>query len=171
MKLNNNVAAIGLGSNLGAKKNNLQTALKMINLHPQCEVLKVSPLYETLPWGKTDQPLFLNAVALIKTFLPPLLFLDFLLSVEMKLKRKRLELWGLRTIDLDILFLGNHTCKTPKLTIPHPYMLERIFVLAPLADILPNQIIQTKTILEWKNQLDQNAVKIIENNQWYQPSF
>ncbi|ABC65366.1 conserved hypothetical protein [Aster yellows witches'-broom phytoplasma AYWB] len=85
----------------------------------------------------------------------------------MKLKIKHMELLVPLTIDLDILFFGNHTCKNPKLTIPHPYMLERIFVLTFLADILPNQITQTKTILEWKNQLDQNAVKIIENNQWY----
>jgi len=125
---------LGLGANLGDREASLRRALDML-AERGCQVLAVSPLYETEPWGVLDQPRFLNAACLVETALPPHRLLDTLLEVEVALGRVRTQRYGPRSIDLDILMYGELRIRTARLTVPHPGMLERATVLAPLADI------------------------------------
>ncbi len=101
---------------------------------------RMSSLYITAPWGKTDQEAFINQVIEIETELSPLDLLHVLQEIEIKLGRLRNEKWGPRIIDLDILLYGQETIKLKELTVPHPYMLERLFVLIPLQEIEPELI-------------------------------
>ena len=130
-------AYIGIGSNLGERELNIKKGLKLLDLHTQIEVLKVSSLIETEPVGGIVQGKFLNGVAKINTSLPPQELLLFLQAVEKELKRKRTVKNGPRTLDLDILLYGNLRLKSKDLEIPHPRMLERAFVLRPLLEIEP----------------------------------
>lgn len=128
---------LGLGSNLGDRQANLWLALGRLAAHPSIRLLRVSSFYETTPVGNERQGKFLNAAALVKTGLTPLELLDFLQEVEAGMGRERRERWGPRTIDLDILLYGEERVELPQLVIPHPLMLERDFVLTPLAEIAP----------------------------------
>ena len=112
---------------------NIEKAIDM--LEPQVHLLDVSSMYETEPWGVTDQPRFLNCVVAGNTTLPPLDLLTKIKSIEKELGRQPAARFGPRLIDLDILLYGNLVLTTDLLTIPHPRMLERGFVLVPLADI------------------------------------
>lgn len=131
-------AFIGLGSNIGDRKKHLDDALEMLKKTEGISLLKVSPVYETKPVGYTQQPYFLNCVAEIQTVLPPYELLDICLDIENRLKRIRKIRWGPRTADLDILFYGNLVTDDEKLTIPHPRLHERGFVLIPMLDIAPD---------------------------------
>jgi len=115
---------------------NLQTASSA--LPPNVQPIAVSPVYETAPWGYTEQPAFLNQVIQAETDLAPLNLLEYLKSRETALGRKPTFRYGPRVIDLDILFYDNLIMSTPELTIPHPNMHERAFVLLPLADLAPD---------------------------------
>lgn len=140
-------AFILLGSNQGQRKLYLLQAISAIA--EQCgPVLKVSSLYETAAWGKTDQPPFLNQVVVVSTELQPGKLMQTLLRIEEQLGRKRTEKMGPRTIDLDILFYDQLICHTPLLTLPHPLLQERRFVLTPLAELAPGKIhpVYRKTI-------------------------
>lgn len=112
-------------------------ALFKIAALPGTRVLAVSSLYETPPWGVTDQPDFTNAVAAIGTPLPPLELLDLLKRIESSLGRKQRERWGPREIDLDILTYRKMKLDLNRLTLPHKHMLERDFVMVPLLEITP----------------------------------
>jgi 2-amino-4-hydroxy-6-hydroxymethyldihydropteridine diphosphokinase len=129
---------LALGSNLGDRAANLQTAIA--RLSPAVTVLACSPIYETAPWGFTDQPAFLNQVVQGTTTLSPLELLHQIKSIETQLGRVPTVRYGPRTIDLDILFYENQVFDTPQLTIPHPRLHERAFVLVPLADLAPNWV-------------------------------
>ncbi|MCL5269428.1 MAG: 2-amino-4-hydroxy-6-hydroxymethyldihydropteridine diphosphokinase [bacterium] len=125
---------IALGSNMGDRRAMLERACERM------EVLAIlvrrrSRLYETRPWGITDQPGFLNAAVLVKTSHPPESLLDALLKIESELGRRRLARWGPRPIDLDLLLYGGLCLDTPRLTLPHPGIAQRDFVLAPLLDL------------------------------------
>ncbi|NLT21350.1 MAG: 2-amino-4-hydroxy-6-hydroxymethyldihydropteridine diphosphokinase [Syntrophomonadaceae bacterium] len=126
---------IGLGSNMGFKRRNIETAIDNIEKIPGVDLVKKSSLYETDPWGKTDQDKFLNQVIMIETALGADELLDYLLEIEIKMGRQRLEKWGPRVIDLDILLYGNQVIQTDRLRVPHPHMRERLFVLIPLQEI------------------------------------
>jgi 2-amino-4-hydroxy-6-hydroxymethyldihydropteridine diphosphokinase len=127
---------LSLGSNLGDRQANLQTAIrKLMNLG---DVITVSSIYETEPIGFREQPWFLNCVVLLRTELLPRLFLKRILAIEQEMGRKRTQPKGPRTIDIDILLFGSATIKTPELVVPHPAMHERRFVLAPLVEIAPD---------------------------------
>ena len=126
---------IGLGSNMGFKRRNIETAIDNIENIPGVDLVKKSSLYETDPWGKTDQDKFLNQVIMIETALGADELLDYLLEIEIKMGRQRLEKWGPRVIDLDILLYGNQVIQTDRLRVPHPHMRERLFVLIPLQEI------------------------------------
>jgi 2-amino-4-hydroxy-6-hydroxymethyldihydropteridine diphosphokinase len=128
-------AYIGMGSNLGDKRRNLLQALDEICR--RTDALQVSSVYRTEPVGKKDQDWFLNAVARIRTELPPRDLLEFLLDVEQRMGRTREEKDGPRTIDLDILYYDDLVVVETGLAIPHPRLHERMFVLAPLAEIAP----------------------------------
>lgn len=126
---------IALGSNMGCKRDNMAQAIQAIAALPGVQINKSSSLYETEPWGKTDQEKFLNQVIEIETSLKPADLLRELQKIEIKMGRQRKEKWGPRLIDLDILLYGNEVMEDPHLTIPHPRMRERLFVLVPLAEI------------------------------------
>lgn len=126
---------IGLGSNLGNPEENLREALNMIDCKPEIKVTAVSSLYLTEPVGLENQPWFYNCVAELETELNPEEFLDILQHIENELGRVRTIRWGPRTVDLDILLYGNLTIDTERLTVPHPRMQERAFVMVPLDEI------------------------------------
>lgn len=129
---------IGLGSNLGDRASNLAKALDRMANMPATVLVKKSSVYNSEPWGKTDQPEFLNQAAAIETRLTPEELLRELQTIENALGRIRNEKWGSRSIDLDILLFGDLLCETPELTIPHPYLTQRPFVMAPLVEIEPS---------------------------------
>ena len=130
---------LGLGSNLGDRRRNLEAALDALRAHPQIAVTAVSSFLETDPvGGPPGQGKFLNAAAKIETDLSPEALLEELKRVERALGRREGPRWGPREIDLDILLYGDAVLETPNLTIPHPRMRERRFVLEPLAEIAPD---------------------------------
>lgn len=127
---------IGLGTNQGDRKKYLKQAATAC-FQQLGKQLAVSPIYETAAWGLTDQPAFLNQVILLETVAPPLACLDIVLAIELKMGRERLEKWGPRNIDIDLLFYDNLTYNDHRLSLPHPYIQDRRFVLQPLFDIAP----------------------------------
>ncbi|CAN5334635.1 hypothetical protein BH10PLA2_BH10PLA2_10720 [soil metagenome] len=135
------LAYIALGSNLGDRRSHLDQALSLLAAAPGLSIRCVSTFHETAPvGGPPGQGAFLNAVAVVKTTLEPLALLQALQAVEMQLGRIRAERWGPRTIDLDLLIFGSRVLQTPELTLPHPLMHQRSFVLEPLAEIAPEVI-------------------------------
>ncbi len=130
-------AYIGLGSNIGNRVENLARALEMIQAVGGINIYRQSSLYETAPWGNTQQEDFINQVIEIETDLDPLDLLHQLQDIEIKLGRRRSERWGPRNIDLDILLYGKETIDLEELKVPHPYLMQRLFVLIPLAEIDP----------------------------------
>lgn len=148
------IAYIALGSNLGDKEKNLRRALLLLT-QQGVEVVRVSSFLSTEPYGVTDQPQFLNAVACVRTSLAPLALLDVLLATELAMGRVRLRHWGERNIDLDLLLYEDVVLDTPRLHLPHPDMQNRDFVLLPLAEIAPELKHPTlqKTIYELKENL------------------
>ncbi|MDZ4655403.1 MAG: 2-amino-4-hydroxy-6-hydroxymethyldihydropteridine diphosphokinase [Coriobacteriia bacterium] len=130
-------AFIGLGANLGDRLNTLTQALRLVEVLPDTRVVCVSHVYETAPWGVTDQPDFANAVAHIRTPLAADDLLVRLQDIETTLGRVRAERYGARTIDLDILLFGDEEWASPTLTVPHPRLLEREFAVVPLLEISP----------------------------------
>jgi 2-amino-4-hydroxy-6-hydroxymethyldihydropteridine diphosphokinase len=130
---------IALGSNLGDRLEHLRAGIKWLEQHPDIGIRAKSRVYETEPFGVTNiQGAYLNAAAELETSLSAHELLNIMLEVERSQGRERLERWGARTLDLDILLYGTDIISEPNLEIPHPRMLERSFVLAPLADIVPN---------------------------------
>jgi 2-amino-4-hydroxy-6-hydroxymethyldihydropteridine diphosphokinase len=134
-------AYVGLGANVGDARANLQRAVPALSALPGVRLRAVSPLYQTKPVGVLDQPDFLNAVVALDVPAGPdpatgaLAFLSALKQIERALGRQKRERWGPREIDLDLLVFGRHQIDAPTLTVPHPRMRERLFVLAPLADV------------------------------------
>jgi 2-amino-4-hydroxy-6-hydroxymethyldihydropteridine diphosphokinase len=127
---------IALGTNLGDRLENLQQARQALS--PQATIIAESPVYETPPWGYLDQPAFLNQVVEAQTLLSPQALIAHLKSLEARLGRVPGILNGPRLIDLDLLFYDDLRLETPTLTIPHPRMVGRGFVLKPLADLAPD---------------------------------
>jgi 2-amino-4-hydroxy-6-hydroxymethyldihydropteridine diphosphokinase len=129
---------LALGSNLGDRRKNLRSAIDALRSHPGIRVTKESSFYDTEPAGGPDQGRFLNAVVQIRTTLEPEELLDAVLRIESDLGRVRREHWGPRTIDIDILTLEDLVYVSQALSIPHPLMHEREFVLRPLLEIAPD---------------------------------
>lgn len=129
---------IGLGSNLDNPLQHIQTAIHDLCSIEGIRVVAVSSLYQSPPMGPPDQPDYVNAVLSLETALTPHQLLDLLQSIEQLHGRERKRHWGERTLDLDILLYGEQTLNDARLQIPHPGMLERAFVLYPLAEIAPN---------------------------------
>lgn len=128
---------IGLGSNVGERMNNLTEGVRLLDANG-VKIVKASSLYETPAWGLTDQSPFLNAVIGVSFEGQPSDILDKLMAIEQALGRTREIKWGPRTLDLDILSFEAIVCSTPELTLPHPYLQERAFVLAPWKEIAPD---------------------------------
>jgi 2-amino-4-hydroxy-6-hydroxymethyldihydropteridine diphosphokinase len=134
----NTIAYLGLGTNIGDREAYLEAALTSIAKIPATSLLRQSAVYESKPWGKTDQPDFLNMVAEISTQLEPHTLHRHLQSTERNLGREeRGERWGPRPIDIDLLLYGTRAIETASLVVPHARLWERHFVLRPLADLVP----------------------------------
>jgi len=132
-------AYVGLGSNLGDREATIRRAVELLGERPGVEVVAVSTLRDTDPVGYEDQPRFLNGAVALEVDLPPRALLEELLAVERELGRDRPQetRWGPRTIDLDLLLYGEETVDEPGLTVPHPRLAERQFVLEPLYELAP----------------------------------
>lgn len=130
------IAYLSLGSNLGHRVQNLRDAVRQ--LESAGTVRSLSSIYETEPVELTDQPMFLNCAVALETFVSPEKLMRQLLEIEKAMGRQRIQKKGPRIIDLDILLFGDQVVNTPTLTIPHPAMHQRRFVLEPLAEIAPD---------------------------------
>jgi 2-amino-4-hydroxy-6-hydroxymethyldihydropteridine diphosphokinase len=132
-------AYVGLGSNLGDREATIRRAVELLGERPGVEVVAVSTLRDTDPVGYEDQPRFLNGAVALEVDLPPRALLEELLAAERELGRDRPQetRWGPRTIDLDLLLYGEETVDEPGLTVPHPRLAERQFVLEPLYELAP----------------------------------
>jgi 2-amino-4-hydroxy-6-hydroxymethyldihydropteridine diphosphokinase len=138
-----------IGGNMGDRLQNLHRAIALLSA--TCgPVIQQSAVYETAAWGKTDQPAFLNQALLLTTALTPHGLITTILSVEEKMGRQRMEKNGPRVIDIDIIFYNDVVMHEPHLTIPHPQLQNRRFVLVPLSEIAPDLVhpVFHKTIAE-----------------------
>jgi 2-amino-4-hydroxy-6-hydroxymethyldihydropteridine diphosphokinase len=155
-------AFLSLGSNQGDRAWLLGQALERLGRLPGVQVVAVSSLYATAPVGREDQPEFLNAVAQVRTSLAPRELLTACLQIEAGLGRIRTERWGPRPIDLDLLLHGEARLAEDGLTLPHPRMTERAFVLAPLAEIAPDLRLEGTSIADRAAAIDRSGVRRLE---------
>lgn len=154
---------LGLGGNLGDRAGNLRAALAAVAALPGTRVLAVSKIYETEPFDVlSEQPPYLNVCVLIETALEPEKLLESCLAAETALGRVRLEYHGARTVDIDLLVCEDFTSHTPALTVPHPRMLERAFVLVPLSDLFPEGNALGVDFAQALRQVDKSGVKVYE---------
>jgi len=155
---------LALGTNLGDRLENIQAAL--VALYPDVQVSAESPIYETPPWGYLDQPDFLNQVLMGETDLEPLELIRYLKQLEADLGRLPGVRYGPRQIDLDILFFNELILETPELTIPHPRLAERAFVLVPLADLAPDLCHPEtgETVRDMLNKVDRQDIKLFKTS-------
>lgn len=160
--MDEHVVYLALGSNLGNRALNLKEAIA--SLPPQMEVKAKSGVYETPPWGFEDQEKFLNQVVRVETYLKPEPLLKHLKRLEVALGRKESFPKGPRLIDIDILFYDDLVLYSPALTIPHPFMHERGFVLVPLLDIASDFVhpVRKKTIRELALFADVSGIRKFE---------
>lgn len=140
--------AFGLGGNVGDSVGAVREAFRLLAASPLLERLELSSLWRTPPWGKTDQAWFINAVAAGATRGAPRDLLALALDVERRIGRVRGERWGPRLIDVDLLYVGDRIVEERQLTLPHPHMAERGFVIVPLAELRPLQLIDGRTAQE-----------------------
>jgi 2-amino-4-hydroxy-6-hydroxymethyldihydropteridine diphosphokinase len=154
----NNVFLL-LGSNLGDREQSLHQAIHLISVEIGT-IAKLSAVYETQSWGKTDQPDYLNQVMLLQTTLSAKAVLEKILNIELRMGRVRDEKWGARIIDIDILFYNSDIIDEPGLHIPHPELHNRRFTLVPLAEIAPFFIhpVLSKEIRQIKNEIKDTLI-------------
>ncbi len=158
---------LSLGGNLGEPAEAMGAALRIFDSDADTSVVAVSSLYRTPPWGKTDQPDFLNAAAELRTKLSPRGLLELCLEAEHRLKRVRQERWGPRLIDMDILAFGDRSVHEPGLVVPHPRMLERAFVLVPLVEIAPDFMIDGAVVTDHLAKLDAAGIERLPGRDWW----
>lgn len=151
------IAFVGIGTNMGDRLLNINNAIGSLKLLPKTMVEEVSNIYETEPWGFIEQPNFLNGVIKLNTELSPCALLGALLGIEAAMGRIREIKNGPRVLDLDLLIYDNVTMNTPELTLPHPFILEREFVLKPLTELINDNKYITAL-----NKLNQGTVWIYE---------
>ena len=157
-------ALIGVGSNLGLAAENCEKAISLLNNSEFIQVTAYSSLYQSEPVGKKDQPWFVNGAVEVSTSLTPEELLQHLLNIEHQFGRKRKEKWGPRIIDLDILDYDGKIFNSETLTLPHPEMTQRRFVLEPLSEIAGSKIhpLEKKTLLDLLKDLQQKQLLQIE---------
>lgn len=151
-------ALLGLGGNIGDPPASMAAALQKLQA-AGLTIDAVSRLYRTPPWGNTDQDWFFNACAKVGTALDAHALLDACLSVEHQLKRKRRERWGPRIIDIDVLTYDDETIDDEGLTVPHPHMHERAFVLLPLLDIAAEKKVRGRSVADWASQSESAGIE------------
>jgi dihydropteroate synthase len=152
---------LALGGNVGDKVLNLRRALAALAAEPEIELVAVSRFYRTPPWGKTDQDWFLNACALARTSLAPEALLERVKRLEVELGRKPAERWGPRVIDIDLIAYGDVALRTERLTLPHPELFNRAFVLVPLAEIAPDLVIAGVRVADAAARLAGEAAEVL----------
>lgn len=148
------IAYIGLGANLGDPRRQVEEAIERLGEAEEVEVMRVSSFYLTPPLGPPGQPWYVNAAAQVKTRLTAEELMTVLLGIETAMGRVRGERWGPRLIDLDLLLYNGEIISRPDLTVPHPEMHRRAFVLAPLAEIAPDA---------WHPVLEKSAAELLAN--------
>ena len=153
---------ISLGGNIGDPSVTIVDALTNLSKQQGVVVTTCSPFYKTPPWGKTDQAEFINACARLTTTLTPQALLETCLAVETSMGRVREERWGPRIIDIDILTYGDQTIADDNLSIPHPLIAQRAFVLVPLLDIAPDFSLHGKSIDTMLQTLDRSGIKRLD---------
>lgn len=155
---------LALGTNLGDRAANLEQAYR--ELSSFVKISKLSSIYETPPWGVTDQPAFLNQVLIASTELLPVKLLAAVKNIEVKMGRQTTYRYGPRLIDIDILLFDNLILDTPNLVIPHPRMFERAFVLVPLLEIAPDLVspMDHKPVSRLLENLDTSGIVKWESN-------
>ena len=139
---------IGLGSNIGDKADNIREAMRRLCADGRVHLTALSQIYRTPPWGPVAQDFFANACALLRTAMEPLALLDLAKRIEAEMGREQTVRWGPRLIDIDILFYGHRTLAGGRLTLPHPEIFNRAFVLVPLAEVAPELRIGGKPVRE-----------------------
>lgn len=151
------IAFVGIGTNMGDRLSNIKKAIEALNLLPNTKIESVSNIYETEPWGFKEQDNFLNGVIKLNTKLSPTALLGGLLGIEAAMGRVRRIKNGPRILDLDLLIYDNVTLNTPELILPHPFILEREFVLKPLIELNDDEIYITAL-----NNIKQGTVWLYE---------
>ena len=151
------IAFVGIGTNIGDRLSNIKKAIEALNLLPNTKIESVSNIYETEPWGFKEQDNFLNGVIKLNTKLSPTALLGGLLGIEAAMGRVRRIKNGPRILDLDLLIYDNVTLNTPELILPHPFILEREFVLKPLIELNDDEIYITAL-----NNIKQGTVWLYE---------
>lgn len=154
-----NIIYLLLGGNLGNRQQFLTEAAQQI-ARKIGKKLQSSSVYETQAWGKTSEPDYLNQALKVETPLGPVQVLQGILDIEAGLGRRREEKWGSRVIDIDLIFFNDEVISLPSLTVPHPYLQQRRFVLEPLAELSPGLLhpVLKKTIGELKDELDDDLI-------------
>lgn len=153
------LAYIGLGSNLEHPITQVRQAISELAALPLSQVHGVSSLYASRPVGPQDQPDFINAVVALKTPLSPLALLDQLQGLEQRHRRQRERYWGPRTLDLDLLLFDREAIAHPRLSVPHPHMQTRAFVLAPLAELDSTLTLHNQPLSHWLEQIPQPGIQ------------
>lgn len=156
MKPQTQTVYLGLGANVGHPEAQLKEAVERLKAAYGVDELRVSSLYRTKPWGMENQPDFLNACACFQTWLTPEQVLETCLTIERAMGRERTQKWGPRTIDVDVLLYGEANLNTPTLTLPHPHLTERLFVLEPLFELAPALQVKGKPLEHWINAAKAN---------------
>ncbi len=158
-------ALVAFGGNVGDARDTIARAITQFCDGDRIRLMTRSSDYRTPPWGKTDQPAFINACIIIETGLTPLGLLDRAHEVERAFGRDRHheERWGPRSLDIDLLTYGDDSIETPALTLPHPRLFERAFVLVPLIEIAPEAVIQGRSLREALERLDQSGIEKLPN--------
>jgi 2-amino-4-hydroxy-6-hydroxymethyldihydropteridine diphosphokinase len=161
-------AYLGLGGNIGEPAAAMAESLRLLNARDDVGVVAVSSLYRTPPWGVTDQPDFLNCVAALDTSLSARALLQACLDTERLLKRVRADRWGPRVIDIDVLLYGDQRVDEEGLQVPHPRMLQRAFVLAPLAEIAGDLDLDGQTVAQRLAAIDQQGIaRLAGGQEWW----
>nr|UWI51489.1 2-amino-4-hydroxy-6-hydroxymethyldihydropteridine diphosphokinase [Clostridioides difficile] len=157
-----NKAYLGIGTNMGNRFDNLSKACELLRNSDSIYEVKESKLYETKPWGYTEQADFLNMCVEIETEFEPYELLEYCQKIEKELHRERIVHWGPRTIDVDILFFNDVVLTDEKLLIPHPRIQDRAFVLIPLMDLNEELLINKKSIKEYLNLLSAKEIEEVK---------
>lgn len=161
-----NKVVLALGSNMGDSYALLKQAAKLLSDHEGLNIIEASSFYVTAPIGYEEQEDFVNAVLLCETALSPLDLLAHCQSVEQALNRVRLIRWGPRTIDVDIIWYNDQIINEAELTVPHPRMTERAFVMVPLMEIMPSLTIEGKSIQSICENLADQEIRKMTHEKW-----
>lgn len=157
---------LSLGSNMGDRQAHLRAAVESLASNEAIQIINKSGFYTTSPVGYLDQDDFINAVIEIEANLSPLEILALCQTIEAEQQRERLIRWGPRTLDLDVLWIENFTQTTDELTVPHPRMTERAFVMVPLSEMAPSLMINGKSVLEYCKELASQEVRKMDHEKW-----